>query len=222
MTNPAHQSLSDFFNSCLDLTYKKGDILLRPQDTPPGLYRLDKGYIKLYSISEGGDENILIIFKPGEMFPFTWAILDEDRDIFLEALTPVTVKRANKAEFIQLLHESATAAYETVVATTRMYDVFLARIHNLELSKAYPRLIARILSMSPRLGKRQDNTITFDLPITQQDIANSCAMTRETVTREMAKLEKKSLIEYKKKIICIPDIEKLEEEFRRHYYLERL
>src|SRR5579884_1335282 len=155
MTNPARQSLSDFFDSCVELTYKKGDLLLRPHDIPPGLYRLDKGYVKLYSISEGGDENILIIFKPGEMFPFTWTILDEDRDIFLEALTPVTVKRANKEEFLKVLHQSAKASFETVVATTSMYDVFLARIHNLEISKAYPRLIARILSMSERLGKKQ-------------------------------------------------------------------
>src|SRR3989344_5334849 len=44
--------------------YRKGEIIIRAEDEPQGVFYLEEGFVKKYIISRKGDELTLNIFKP--------------------------------------------------------------------------------------------------------------------------------------------------------------
>ena len=54
--------------------YKKGEMLIRADDDPQGIFCLTKGYIRQYTISSLGTELTLHILKPTSYFPMVWAL----------------------------------------------------------------------------------------------------------------------------------------------------
>ena len=80
MSNAALGKLDKFFSKFKKLHYKKGELILRGGDSPQGVYFIDKGYVKDYSISKEGEELMLILFKPEDFFPMQWVFNNKPND----------------------------------------------------------------------------------------------------------------------------------------------
>jgi CRP-like cAMP-binding protein len=50
------KKLNPFFAQFKPLTYKKGQVILRPEDKIEYIYFIEKGYVKFYYISPDGKE----------------------------------------------------------------------------------------------------------------------------------------------------------------------
>src|ERR1700722_18184556 len=91
-----YKLLADFFHTGTKLTYKKGEFVIRPGESPPGVFYIESGLVKAYDITKYGEENLLIIRKEGEILALTWAITGQDRHIIYQALAPTTVWQISK------------------------------------------------------------------------------------------------------------------------------
>ena len=69
------------------------------------LYFIYKGYVRLYSISESGQELTLIIFKPKDVFPIRWAVVNGS-PYYCEAITSVEVAKAPRDKFLEFSEKS--------------------------------------------------------------------------------------------------------------------
>lgn len=209
--------LFKYFCKSKPLHYKSGDIILRPDDIPSGIYYIEKGFVKVYSITEEGDEKLHVIYKPRELFPLIWVFKGITKDIFYEALGDVILRRLSKNIFLKLVKEDNLSLLSLIDRIIALFDIHVDRIDNLELTKSYPRLVARLLFLAKRFGKIRGKKIIIEVPIAHKDIANSINMTRETASRELERLEKLGLIKYQDHLIVITDISKLKQELSIHY-----
>src|ERR1700712_1594638 len=66
------------------LTYKKGEFVIRPGETPSGVFYIYQGLVKAYDITKYGEENLLIIRKADELFPLIWAITGQERQVIYQ------------------------------------------------------------------------------------------------------------------------------------------
>src|SRR3954466_8284202 len=87
-----------------ELTYKKGDYIIRPGESPSGIFYIYKGLVKAYDITKYGEENLLIIRKEHELFPLIWAITGQEREVIYEALAPTTVWQIDRERFLEYMH----------------------------------------------------------------------------------------------------------------------
>ncbi len=212
----------EFFTKGKKMHFKKGEILIRPDDRPSGIFYIEKGYIKIYSITPEGEEKLHIVYKPGEIFPLIWALRSIQKDLYYEAIDDLLTYRVSQKDFLDFLKEDSTAVFELAERLAAAFDVFVDRVDNLEITKAYPRLVAMLLFLTERFGVEESGGSLIAAPFTHKDIANSTAMTRETASRELVRLEKKGLVSYKKHLIFITDLEKLKEELTVHKEKEPL
>lgn len=212
----------EFFSSSKVLHYKKGEIIIRPEQTPSGIYYIEDGYVKIYSITEDGDEKLHVIYKAGEIFPLVWALKNIQRESFYEAISNVTVRKVAKGDFLNFINTSQQAMAELTELLISTFNVFIDRVDNLEISKAYPRLVDQLLFLAERFGVKRDGAVVIEAPITHKDIGNSIAMSRETASREMENLEKKGLVHYTDHLITITDLDKLTTELSKHTERELL
>lgn len=198
------------------LRYKKGEIIIRPDSPPSGVNYIEKGYVRVYFLTTDGEEKLHIIYKPDEVFPLIWAVQGEHKHLFYEAMNEVTLRRVTKEDFLQFIKNNPSTLFELSGRLINVLNVFINRVHNLEITKAYPRVIARLLFLSQRFGEKEGNKVKITAPIKHKDIASSIGLTRETTSREMEKLEKNGLVTTEKQLIIINNVKKLELELEKY------
>lgn len=214
--------IADFFSQSKPFRFRRGEIVLRPDYINPGVNFLEKGYVKVYSITEDGYEKIHLIFKAGEIFPLLWVFRGVNREVYYEALGEVLIRRATKEAFLDFLKERPDVLLKLIDEILTVSNVYVTRIDDLEHMKSYPRLISRLISLSGRFGKKSGKKVIIDVPLTHHDISDSINMTRETASREMEELIRKKLISYKKRVVTVLDLGKLKKELSVHGIREAL
>ncbi|HEX9153776.1 MAG TPA: Crp/Fnr family transcriptional regulator [Candidatus Saccharimonadales bacterium] len=206
-----HNALVNLFHQGTRLTYKKGEFIIRPGESPSGIFYLASGLVKAYDITRYGEENLLIIRKKGEIIGLTCAITGRDRDIIYAALAPTELFKISRELFKDFIRDNPKAALPLVDMLADMYCLHTERILNLEYRSVRERIISFLLTTSKRFGKPSKHGILLDVPLRHQDIASSVSATRETASRELAVLERQGLITRDKhSMITLRDINKLQ------------
>lgn len=200
----------DFFYKYKKQNYKKGELLIRADDDPSGIFYLIEGNVKEYAISKKGDELVVNIFKPYAFFPMSWAINSTPNSYFFEATTDVTLWKAPKGDVLNFLKNNPEILFDLLSRVYKGTDGMMTRMTYLMAGNAYGRLITEIIIQAKRFGKSLNNTVV--IKITEKDIASQSGMTRETVSREMKKLKERSFITFNKNVLSIKDIHLLEDE----------
>lgn len=204
-----HRVLEDFFATGRTLTYKRGEILQHAGDPPQGVYMITKGYVKVYSITKRGNENVHVIYQKGEVFPLIWALKNLPRNVYYEALTEVTVQRCSRDAFLDFINNTKDAAMALITRIVEQFYIYTERLDNLEYQNASERIIYRLLFMTARLGEKSGKDWKIAAPLTHQDIASTINLARETVSREFEKLENKGLLYIKDRHIYLTDVHAL-------------
>lgn len=206
--NDRYEALRAAFHRGRRLTFQKGEFVIRPGDTPPGVFLIEKGLIKAYDITKYGEDNLLIVRKEEEVFPLIWALTGQERSVIYQAITPATLWRISRKDFLKEL-ESPENISAVLEMTIEMYRLHSERIINLEYRSVRERLISFMLTMATRFGHEHTEGIMIDLPLRQQDIASSINSSRETTSRELSALEKKGLITTNPQYVILRDMKKL-------------
>lgn len=192
---PASNLIRHLFTKGQPVTYAKNEVILGNDIEPDGVYLISSGYIKVYTISDEGDELLHVIYGKGELFPLIWAYTgDEPRSIFYETISESTVWRIPRNRLMQAISTDINLCIALSIQLARQFRVHADRLENLEYKKASQRVAYRILFLASRFGVKTDNTIVLDAPISHEAFANSINLARESVSREIEKLEDANII----------------------------
>lgn len=212
MTDNKTKEFEAFYKQFKTRLYKKGEMLIRADDDPQGIFCLKKGYVRQYTISRTGNELTLHILRPISYFPMVWAVNGTPNVYYFEALTEVEVGRAPKDDVVKFISDKPAIIFELLSELIEDYAESLKRIEQLVFSDAYRRVIAVLLYIAKHFGEKHGKGIIVDHRFTQQDIATLVGVARETASNEIAKLEKSGLIRYVDHSMIIDDIKVLDKE----------
>ena len=70
MTTSIADKVSRFFTTFPLREYRKGELLLRPEEQLPGIFYLVEGRVSVYDVTPAGNEVVVNVFKPGAFFPY--------------------------------------------------------------------------------------------------------------------------------------------------------
>lgn len=173
--------------------YPAGQIILHSGDPLDSYYYIKSGYIKVYSLTEEGDERILMMAGKGDIFPFMIPLSKPKHKLkyFYEATSNVNLLSVSRSAFNTQVSTDGKTALCVLEYVARNSDRLLERLDIVE-SKTAASKVARIL---PFVAKRFANLpkkgfAKLRVKITHQDIANMTGLTRETTSIQMKKLEK--------------------------------
>lgn len=203
------KEFEEFYDQFATRNYKKGEMLIRADDDPQGIFCLTKGYVRQYTISKAGFELTLHILKPISYFPMVWAVNGTPNVYYFEALTPVEVGRAPRDQVVKFIKDKPTIIFELLSELIEDYAESLKRIEHLVFSDAYRRVISVLLYIAKHFGEKHDKGIIVHHRFTQQDIATLVGVARETASNEMVILEKKGLVKYVHHSMLFDDLNKL-------------
>src|SRR3990167_2745776 len=212
MNTDKTKEFETFYKQFVIRKYKKGEMLIRADDDPQGIFCLTKGYVRQYTISKSGSELSLHILKPISYFPMVWAINGTPNVYYFEALTPVEVGRAPRDQVVTFIKDKPDVIFELMSELLEEYAETLKRVKHLVFSDAYRRVISVLIYVAKHFGQKDSRGIVVRHKFTHQDIATLVGVARETASLEIVKLEKKGLLEYVDHSMLFNNDKKLERE----------
>jgi CRP/FNR family transcriptional regulator len=208
--NPLYQ----LFETSGPTRYGAGEIIARADDEASVLFCIKSGYVRVYSINSRNEEYMHIIYKRGELFPVLWLTEKAQRGVFYEALEPTQVYKIPVNQLIEQAKTNPKLSFALTEQVIRQYNIYLDRVDNLEYKFGRERLAYRLLFMASRFGRKTSRGLLIDIPMTQKVLGSSINLSRETVARELRRLEDHGLVTYEDRRILIIDLDKLSNELK--------
>jgi CRP/FNR family transcriptional regulator len=188
----------------------KGQIVIYEGDPIDHLYFIVKGYIKVYSILMSGSERTIFIYGPGDLFPFTsYLTSSTNARYFYECMTDVEIYGTTPPNFEKRVRGNFAMGEALIRYTTSVSQQFMARIDVLSVNDARRKVIALLAFLIAKCGDG-GSPAHICVPMTTQDIANLCGLTRETASVQLSRLRKAGVISGTRNLVInVPKLEKL-------------
>ncbi len=207
--------LDAFFEKFTRMKYKKGELIMRAEDIPQGVFYLKKGYVRQYMVSRSGAMLMLHIFKPGSFFPMMWALNDTPNTYYYEAMTSVEILRAPKESVKEFLLEYPQIVYNLAQRLLLGITGLQRRMEYLVMDTAYTKAVLLLLYLARNLGEKEGAGVVLPVPVTHREISAWIGTTRETASLQVETLKRRGLISYRKRQLIIPNFKTLEKELTR-------
>ncbi len=191
------QTLEQFLQQYPSYTYEKGQVILLKDEVPKGMYLIESGFVKTYLIGPNGEERIVAIDTKGEDFPigFTAGLITKAQ-YFYEAYSKCVVRVVPTGAYMNHLSDNNASLMKRHIRITKLLLSTLSRVEALEHPKAGDKVAHMLLNMAEGMGVKPGSKKAMKLNVTQQEIANSLGLSRETAGFELKKLELRKLLNH--------------------------
>lgn len=163
-------------------SYRKGDFIFYTGDAADALYILQLGTVKVSYVTLNGDEKILNIFRPGDIFGELFLGKYRHRIGEAQALDDVIVCKMCEETFLSLIQRLPQVALNFIRHLADGQREMMARTHSLMRADAKYRLLGILLSMARRYCCTESDWFELPASLTQEDIANMAGLNRSTVS----------------------------------------
>ena len=195
---------------CTEIKLDSGQIVLHHYEESSQLFFVLEGRLRVIVYSAAGREVVFRDLSSGDVFGELSAIDDSPRSANVVALAPTRLAVMSKTAFNQAIREFPALAEATLRHLSRLVRSYSERI--VELStlgvEERVRMELRRLAFSHAAG---ENRVVIDPAPTLADVANRIGTTREAVSREIARLSRRALLQRQGTKLIVPDLVKLTE-----------
>ncbi len=189
---------------------KKG-ILFSDGEEARGFYVILSGRVKLFKVSPEGKEQILHIVGAPDAFAEAALFLEGTYPAFAEAMTDCQLLFFRKNDFIQLIEKNPQLSINMIVTLSHFLKRFASLIEELSLKEVSSRIAKYLVDLSLKLSKEGKSPKEVELDLSKTQLALKLGTISETLSRTLAKMKAKKIIDVKKNRILILNREALEE-----------
>ena len=212
MQEKVKKKVDNFFSGFSKLELTKGSIIIQPEEPLIYIYNLVSGYVKSYSINDGGLELTINIFKPYSFFPITETLSNKTNSYYFEAVTDVVLHKAPTQKVHEFVKSDPEVLFDLIKRISVGLEGFMLRTQYLVRSNSTQKVSSTLVLLARRFGETDENRkVKILLPQTHADIANLAGVSREPASIEIKKLVDLGYIKARKQIYTIEDFEKLRE-----------
>jgi CRP/FNR family transcriptional regulator len=189
-------------------SYRKGQIIFLEEETGNYMYLVLSGKVKVSKAATAGKETILAIHRTGDFFGEMSLLDGKTSPATVSAMEDSKIISVSGADFHKyLLHNEKVMLQIINVLCSRLRQVW--QTQSLSSSTADARIRMGIYQLAKRHGIRDAHGTIIDLKITHQELAEMVGTSRETVTRVLAQLREKGIIEIDQRRMTLLDSEAL-------------
>ncbi len=188
----------------------KKQILFSDGEEAKGFYVILSGKVKLFKISPEGKEQILHVVSAPEAFAEAALFLEGNYPAFAETLTDSQLVFFPKRDFIQLIEQNPRLSINMIVSLSHFLRKFASLIEELSLKEVSARVAKYLIDLSLRSAKEGRNPKEVELDLSKSQLASKLGTISETLSRSLAKMKAKKMIDVKKNRIYILNREALE------------
>jgi len=189
----------------------KRRMLFSEGEEAKGFYVILSGKVKIYKVSPEGKEQILHVLSAPDSFAEASLFLEGKYPAFAEALSDSQLLFFSKAEFIQLIERSPQLSINMIVSLSHFLKKFALLIEELSLKEISSRVAKYLIDLSLKQSKEGRSLKEVELDLSKTQLASKLGTISETLSRTLAKMKAKGIIDVQQNRILILNRETLEE-----------
>lgn len=203
--------LKELFEKMPIIRRDKSQIVIYQGDEVKHFFYIKSGYVKAYNINDDGEERILILRKPGDIFPL---LRDPAQPgyvspYFYDTMTTAEIGMIKQTDFLEKVASSREAAWALLRYTSDFSSQLTERLAQIENKTAEGKLENLLPYLKNICGKPNgDGSWRLELKLTHQDLASLLGIARETVSREIQTLAKRGVVKNNSGYIILPAAQK--------------
>jgi CRP/FNR family transcriptional regulator len=195
-------AMDELFRTCRQIPFENGDVIVQAIVDPKGIYLIESGLVKVYMVTDRGDEKIQHIHGPGDIFPVMWAVHHQHREVYYQAVGPVLVRSIDEDQFAHAMKDPGFLN-DVLHFVMMMYRLSQQRIDILEQTRAHQRVAKGIIFLAEQFGKPTGSFMAIPEALHHHDIAAFVNVSRETASRVIAEYETTGAATYRKGVLLI-------------------
>ena len=179
-------------------TFAADTFIFLESDPADRLWVIQDGQVKIIKHSADGQENLLEVILPGEMFGGA-GILFPVHPATAVAMTTTTTLSLSREDYLQVIHVFPDIALRIIAmlgerlrAAMRMRALSTDRV-DIRVAHILLKLCDKVGESVP-IGAQTDRGVKINLPLSRQDLADMTGTTIETAIRIMSKFRKEGLV----------------------------
>ncbi len=174
-------------------------------DPADRLFLVADGKVKLIRHTLRGQDVMLDILKPGDLFGSLSALGDDTYLDTAQAQTMCCVLTIAAADFQMILQRHPLVAVRVLNVIADRLKTAHEMIKQLSAYSVEQRIASTLLQLADRLGKPQGGSLLIQTPLSRQDLAAMTGTTTETVSRVISQFRHAGLIRSGRQWIAVTD-----------------
>ncbi|HEU0041938.1 MAG TPA: Crp/Fnr family transcriptional regulator [Jiangellaceae bacterium] len=176
-------------------------------DQAARLYVVTEGKVKLLRHTASGQDIVLDILAPGEIFGGLPALGEATYDDTAQAQSPCCVIGIDAGHFATVLKSYPAVAVSVLTIVGDRLREAHDRISDLVSTPVEVRVATALVKLAQKLGVERDGRLLIETPLSRPDLAALTGATTESVSRVMSQFRRDGLIESGRgwTALCAPD-----------------
>jgi CRP/FNR family transcriptional regulator, nitrogen oxide reductase regulator len=164
------------------------------QDLAERMYILTKGRVRLLQVTPAGQQVIMRYISPVEAFGVIAMLSETTYPVSAQAVDDSSALSWDKDSLINIMEQFPRVAINSLRTLADRVREFQDRIRELTTERVERRIARAILRLAQQTGRKVEEGVLVDMPITRQDIAEITGTTIYTVSRTMSQWESRGVI----------------------------
>ena len=203
------ESLDKILTQSLSRRVPPGEAVFEQGAAATHFFLLLHGRLKVTQVTADGQQIIVRVVHPGDLFGFARALQRSDYPgTAIAAVDSVALSWPTQMwpDFIDHHPRLAVSAMQTI--GQRLEEAH-TRIREMSTEEVERRGAHAVLRLTKQAGRAEANGIRIDFPITRQDIAEMTGTTLHTVSRILSAWEGRGIVEGGRQKLLVRDLEAL-------------
>ena len=172
-------------------------------------FALLHGRLKVVQTTPDGQQVVVRHVNPGDIFGIAKAMRRTDYPATAAAVVDSLALAWPSAQWESFIARSPVLALNALQTVGQRLQDAHARIRELSTEEVERRIAHALLRLVHQAGRKTEDGILIDFPVTRQDIAEMTGTTLHTVSRVMTAWEAKGLVASGRKKVTVKDAHRL-------------
>jgi CRP/FNR family transcriptional regulator, nitrogen oxide reductase regulator len=187
------------------IRFGTGEILFSQGDSARRCYLVLKGRLKLTSLHEQGKQAVLRYIGPGQMTAAVAVFKGKDYPVTAETIGPTEAVAWDRQVMVKLMRAYPQLAINTLKVVIDRLDEVQNRYLEISAEQVEQRVARALLRIMRHSGRKTDEGILIDFPVSRQELADYTGATLYTVSRILSAWSKKGWIKSGRERITVAD-----------------
>ena len=203
------EEIEDLNGHLPDRHLEQGEMLYIPEDSSERLFMLQKGKIRIFRTTPDGRELTLAIVESGTVFGEMSLTGQQLQGAYTQAMEPSEVSTMLRADLERLVLEKPEVGLKIMHLLSERLRHYESRLEDITLKDVHSRLASIIVMLVESEGVRTGTGYRIPAHYTHQRLGTMIGANREAVTRAFGLLQDEGIVELRRRLIYVMDLQAL-------------
>jgi CRP-like cAMP-binding protein len=192
-----------------DRRLEEGEIFFGPDDPSERLFILQRGKARVFRITPDGREFTLAVIESGTVFGEMALTGQQLEGAYAQAMEPSEVSTMARADLERLVVEKPEVGLKIMQLLSERLRRYESRLEDAHMKDVRSRLAGIIVLLVESEGLKSGTGYRIPSHYTHERLGTMIGANRVAVTRALGILQDEGVVELRRRLIHVPDIEAL-------------